>query len=148
MEYCISVWGDIICSSKLKPLDAIIKRAARHVLDQFSLPPYDLLRNLQWLDIVRRVKLSKVCFIYKILHGLVQGLEDGILKIKPLADRKYLTRQVVPVELEVDRPRINLYKNSVSFIGAKTWNEFGKFHNSPTYFSFRKTLKSDLLSDL
>lgn len=143
MDYGISVWG--ACSDGL--LELLQKQqylAARIVFQNFDFVntnPQDLCDALKWNSLKDRFKFVSCCIIYKSIHGLLPNyLCDQILYEFEVHD--YRTRGAINNDLHLPFPKIEKYKSSLFYNGAKEWNSLNNaIRDSHSILSFKRNYK-------
>ena len=115
IDYASTVWdgcGDI----HMKKLNSLYKRALKQVLPESSFTTQDRLNTLSLLPLNRYLNYNKCTLMHKILHGKSPGYLAKLFHYP-------VTRTRTPrTNLIIKRSRIDIYKTSLSFSGAKLWN--------------------------
>ena len=143
LDYGITVWG--LCSeSSRKLINKQQYLAARIILNNFDYDNYEgqqLCGELNWRSFQDRLEYMTCCTIYKCIHGLFPNyLSDHILYEFEVHD--YNTRGAINNDLYLPLPKIEKYKMSLFFYGAKIWNTLtNSLRDSSNILSFKKNYK-------
>ena len=121
-DYCDTVWGN--CCQKYKNiLQRLQNRCARIVSGNFdyTVSPKLIIEELGWQQLEERRRFHLATLTYKCLNSAApQYLANKFTFCNQIHQRN--TRSHKNQNLYVPRPRTEKFKQSLSFIGAKTWN--------------------------
>ena len=124
MDYCITVWGNC-AKTHLSIIQKLQNRAARILTGKYDYnlyPSSTLIRDMKWMSISQR-------FIY-FISILMYNCNNNPNLYKPLSNclcfvadkHNYPTRVSKNKALKLPLPRTEIYKKSVTYSGAKIWN--------------------------
>ena len=115
IDYCSTVW-DGSSEVHLKRLDSLYRRAAKQILPDPTLTTDEKLHKLHILPLNKHLIFNKGVVMYKIWADTVpRYLSDLFTK----AQSRYTNSRN---NFTVPRPRLDIYKTSLSFSGASLWN--------------------------
>ena len=137
IDYACTVWGS--CSKTNKDLILRLqKRAARIVSNRFDFindRGMDILNDLGWQTLEQRRNYFLANLMYKCIHGFApQWLTNNILMACESHDR--VTRTSASMNVQVPRPKLEIFRNSFQYSGAVVWN------NLPEHIKEASTLES------
>ena len=138
IDYASTVWDG--CSDAcIKRLNSLHRRAAKLILPKRSDSTDERMKELGMLPLRKQLLFNKGVLMHKIQQSSApQYLTD---LFSPAASPYSSSRN----SLLVPRPRLDIFKNSLSFSGAKLWNALPKeVTGSPTTPTFRGRLKKHL----
>ena len=140
LDYCNTVWGNTT-KTNLDRLHRLQKRAARLIFDDYISPSSELLRKLHWLPFAERVNHNKAVMMYKCMNNRTPSYLQNMFS--PQSNSRYKLRSEEHRNLSVPRPRIEMYKNSFSYSGAKIWNSLPtNVRNSDNLNVFKRKINS------
>ena len=119
LDYCDTIWGNCNQSNEHKMV-RLQKCAARLILDDTSSSSSELLNKLKWQSFPERVKFHKACLVYKSLNDLAPEYLKEIFSSNR-SSTNYNLRNNTNM-LHVPKANTELFKKSLTFSGAKTWN--------------------------
>ena len=113
IDYASTCW-DLASQNCLKPLQRLYKRSLKLILLKPSSLCLDDYKSLNILPFEHRCRFNKGVFMFKIMNHLSP----------PYLFEKFQTLTVRNrCSIFVPRPRTDLFMSSLSFSGAKLWNE-------------------------
>ena len=121
LDYCCTIWGN----ANEELMETVIKfqkRAARCILDKDTdTPSEEMFLELKWMKFPERVIYQKAILMYKISNNLApQYLQDLFTHTTDIHQRAL--RSTSNNLLYVPKPKMELYRNSLSYSGSKIWN--------------------------
>ena len=142
IEYCCVVWGN---SSNLNAykIEKMQRRACKLILGKDYTTLVDARNQLDILSFEESISFNKAKVMFKIatnaapiyltdlfqMRGDMQNLNSSQLNLRSTSNRNFL----------IPKPKINLFKNSLSYSGALVWNSIPLWiKNSDTIQSFSK----------
>ena len=98
------------------------KRAARCILDKDTdTPSEEMFSELKWMKFPKRVIYQKAILMFKISNNLApQYLQDLFTHTTNIHQRAL--RSTSNNLLYIPKPKMELYRNSLSYSGSKIWN--------------------------
>ena len=139
VEYCSSVW-DPHTGTKINQLEAVQRRAARFVFNNFSreVRVTPMLQELEWVPLSERRARAKTTILYKALNDLIDIPTDH------LSQTQSQTRQ--PNNFFIPFARTDIYKHSYFLSSIRLWNALPlTVRTSSTLSSFSSSLLSETL---
>ena len=134
---CGSTLWDSASNNSLKPLHSLYKRALKLILlKQSSLEQNDY-NLLNILPLHTRLKYNKGMYMQKIMAG---NAPPSLTRLFPINSSREQNKINIP------RPRIDLFKSSLTFSGASLWNSLPLSVKSRSNYSFKKYYISYLTS--
>ena len=115
IDYCSTVW-DGSSEVHLKRLDSLYRRAAKQILPDPSLTTDQKLHKLQILPLNKHLLFNKGVTMHKVWN---QSVPEYLKCLFSKAQSKYQNSRQ---NLALPRPRIDIYKTSLSFSGPSLWN--------------------------
>ena len=133
LTYSSTVW-DGCCENTFKQLNSIHRRAVKHLTNNHTLSTDDKLKAIKILPLKKHLEFKKIVMIHKIYNDQTpKYLSNFITKA---TDRYSSMNLIVP------KPKLDLYKTSLSFSGSNLWNNIPDRLKSKTSFnSFKRELK-------
>ena len=121
LDYCCTIWGN----ANEELMETVIKfqkRAARCILDKDTdTPSEEMFSELKWMKFPERVIYQKAILMFKISNNLApQYLQDLFTHTTDIHQRAL--RSTSNNLLYVPKPKMELYRNSLSYSGSKIWN--------------------------
>ena len=128
IDYACSIWGN--CAQADKELILRLqKRAARIVsgnYDYINCRGMDILNSLNWQTLDDRRSYYLCTLMYKCIHGTApQWLSNPILMACEAHDVH--TRSAESLNVVIPKPRLEVFRNSFQYAGAKAWNDLPSF---------------------
>jgi hypothetical protein len=104
-----------------------------------------VLQSLHWLPVAQRIKFKVLSLTFKSLHGeSAEYLRDLLHEHVPSRD----LRSARKLNLVVPKTKLNYGKRSFSYAAPILWNNLPlEIKLSPTFFSFKRKLKTHLFSE-
>ena len=132
LDYCSTVWGN--CTKE--NLDRIIKfqkRAARPILDKdINAPSRELFQQLGWFCFDERIEYRTAVLVYKSLHSFAPGYLSRKCRYKQNSHHASL-RSVSAKSLNVPKPNLDLFYQTLSYSVPKIWNSLPEIvRSAPT----------------
>ena len=123
LSYCNIVWGQ--CNETLKDkLQALQNKAARSIakVKYEDADHHNLLGQFGWLSVLNLIRLDMGIFMYKCQNG---SMPDSITRLYTTVDNihSYHTKSVDMGNLHIPRLVHNYAQSSLSYTGAKLWNQ-------------------------
>ena len=119
-DYCSLVW-DIGNAYSLEKLQKMQNRAARVITGKsYDVRSKDILQELSWQPLMERWGNNKAIFMHKVANGEYLEKISNLFVVKN-NDNYNLRNNGIDYTLE--KPRTNFLKKSISYCGAKMWNE-------------------------
>ena len=133
LTYASTVW-DGCSENTFKQLNSIHRRAVKHLTNNHTLSTDDKLKAMKILPLKKHLEFKKIAMIHKIYNDQTpEYLSNFITKA---TDRYSSMNLIVP------KPKLDLYKTSLSFSGSNLWNNILDRLKSKTSFnSFKRELK-------
>ena len=97
----------------LKKLNAIYRRAVKHLIFEPGLPTDEKLKKLKLLPLDKHLEYNKLILIHKTIHGKTPSYLTNLIQKS--------TIRLDTINLITPRARIDLYKTSLAFSGTKLW---------------------------
>ncbi len=138
LDFCNTIWGNGT-KVNLEKVLRLQKRAARMIFDDYVSASADLFAKLKWLPIEKRVAHNKAVMVYKCLNYTcsMPVYMENVFQYE--SNARYSLRSEEQRKLIVPRPRIDMYKQSFSYSGAKIWNSLpASVRNSESIAIFKK----------
>ena len=136
MDYCSTIWGNTT-ESELAKLHRLQKRAARMIFDDYTSPSVVLFKKLHWLPLKKRIEHNKAVLMYKCLNYHLPAFMSDLFTYR--ANSSYLLRSEEQNLLIVPRPRLEIFRHSFMYSGAKLWNSLPvSLRQSKSVRSFKK----------
>ena len=128
IDYESTLW-DLASKNSLKPLYSLYKRALRLILlKQSSLEQNDY-NLLNILALHTRLKYNDGIYMQKIMAG---NAPPSLTRLFPINSSREQNKINIP------RPRIDLFKSSLTFSGASLWNSLPLSVKSRSNYLFKK----------
>ncbi len=118
LDYCSCVWG----SAQLE-LFKLQKRAARMIYDlptRTTTAP--LLKQLNWMPLIDRIKYRKAVMIFKCLNGLAPQIHDLFQFVGEVSCRSTCNSDKTMLYLAPGF-HLKVYTDSFEFSAAEAWNK-------------------------
>ena len=141
IDYSSTIW-DSCSEANLKRLNSLHRRAAKLVIGRDKVPNNtdDKLKLLGMLPLKKQLFLNKMVFMQKAILGQTPAyISDQFRFSSP-------PYESLKNSLYVPRPRVDIYKTSLSYSGAEAWNKLPKtLKSARSVASFRARLYRYLL---
>ena len=115
LDYASTVW-DGCSDNHMKKLNSLHRRAAKIILPNPLLSTDEKLKQLGILPLSKHLVYNKAVFMYKIWQQKVPEYISQLFHRSPSQYGKTNSMYIIPL------PRLDMYKSSLSFAGASTWN--------------------------
>ena len=137
IDYCSTVWGNVICKSDLKRLQRIQNSAMRIILECPARTHIcDMLKTLNWLNIEQRLFFNLCCQMWKITNRKSPSYLDNIAE-ECNKIHLYNTRAASRNDLHIT----NCHKNSLKANGSRAWNSLPiEIREQKNFKSFKSVL--------
>ena len=142
-SYCIALWSQ--CATvHLGRIFRLQKRFLRNILNDFNSSSNVLFDRLKWLTVYEYVEYQTAILMFKciVLGNVPDYIKD---MFSPAMQSRYnLRHQNV---LMVTRPRTEMLRKSLSYIGPEIWNNLPThLRDSMNIISFKNGLKEYIIS--
>ena len=119
-DYCSMIW-DNAANYNLQKLQKMQNRAARIVTgNNYDIPSKDLLHQLNWKMLEKRRGNKKALLMYKVKNGVAP---ESIQNLFVTSDNQDYSLRSNLINFRLDKPKRNFMKKSISYSGAKCWND-------------------------
>jgi len=138
IDYSSTVW-DGCSENTLKRLHSLHRRAAKLILPMRSDSAEERMRELDMLPLHKHLLYNKGVFMHKVTHSSAPQYLTDLFHPAASPYKKAERKLFVP------RPRIDMFKNSISYAGAHLWNDFpDHITQAPSMSTFRARLFTHL----
>lgn len=121
-EYCCVIWGNSSKSNMYK-IEKLQRRACKMILGKDYTSLEDARKQLNMLSFEELIFLNKAKVMFKATHGISPIYITEMFQIKSSGcDDTMTLRSDSNKNLKVPRPKVNMFKNSLSYSGALIWN--------------------------
>ena len=119
-DYCNMVWENT-AKYNLQKIQKMQNRAARILTgSSYDVPTTDLMRQLKWQTLEDRRDHKKALLMHKVKNGTAPDLIKNLFNI--CDNQNYSLRSNLN-NFKLDKPKRNFMKKSISYSGAKFWND-------------------------
>ena len=127
------------CSDVLKKrLNSLHKRAAKLILPDTTLTTDQKLKEMRIMSLQKQLEYNKGWFMYRILCNEAPGYISNLYTHTP--SRYSNSRNY---HLSLSRPRIDIFKTSISFSGVYLWNNLPlTVRSCQSLISFKRKLRA------
>ena len=140
IDYASTIW-DGSSDVHMKRLNSLNRRAAKYILPDPNLNTEQKLEQLEILPLSKQLLFNKGLVMYKIWN---KSLPRYLCQHFIQSDPQYTTSRL---NFTVPRPRIDIFKTSLSFSGAHFWNSLpNPVKQARTLSLFKKSLFRYLVS--
>ena len=141
IDYASTIW-DGAGEVHLKKLSSFHRRAAKLIRPDPLLTDQKL-SSLNMLPLHKHLLYNKGTFMYKLYSNC---LPNYLLQLLPkLKKPKYVSLRCM---VSVPKPRIDMYKTSLSYTGGALWNSLpSEIQNSPSLAIFKTRFNKHLILD-
>ena len=140
IDYASTIW-DGSSEVHLKRLNALNRRAAKYILPDQTLSTDEKLQKLKILPLSKRLLFNKGVTMFKAWN---KHLPRYLCQFFSQPASQYSTSRL---NFTVPKPRIDIFKSSLSFSGAHLWNKLPiHVKRSGTLSLFKKQLFKHLMS--
>jgi len=143
LDYASVVW-DGASDANFKELNTLHRRAAKLIFDKskYAINTDDKIRQLEMLPLSEHMKINKLMFVHKALCGRVPGYISALFQQSNRPKRMQREKLLIP------KPRLDIFKTSFSYSGAKLWNDLlPDIASSCSSQTFRNRLVISLLQN-
>ncbi len=118
-DYCSLVWSN--CSDQLiSKLQKMQNRAARVITGRsYETPSSEVLRELDWKPLIDHWEKNSLVFMYKAKRN---ELPENLMDLFEIKNNINYNLRSNGNEFTLQKPKTNFMKKSISYNGAKTWN--------------------------
>ena len=118
-DYCSLVWDT--CSNYLiENLQKLQNRAARVISGKtYEIRSREILSDLGWQPLEKRMKFKKAAFMYNIKHN---NLSKPMKDMFEISNNEFHNLRSNAVDFHIPKPKTNFMKKSISYSGALLWN--------------------------
>ena len=136
-DYCSVIWGSSTCSNTDK-ITKLQRRACKLILRNEYSNLEEAQNRLNMLSFSESVFLQKAKVMYKVSNNIAPEYLTDLFKMRESNSNSTLNlRSVSNKHFLIPKPKINLFKNSLSYSGALVWNSIPlDIKNSMTLNSF------------
>ena len=139
INYASSVW-DGAGELHLKKVDSLHRRAAKIIGRGLQLSTEDKQKQLKMLPLKKQLFFNKAVTMYKVWNESVPVYLSSIFR--KASERYHSTNFILPFT------RIDLFKRSLAFSGASTWNTLPvQIKNNQSLNSFKANLAENLFRE-
>ena len=115
IDYASVLWDG--CSDALfKPINSLHRRAAKLILPDPNLSTENKMETIGMLSLKNHLSYNKAVLMHKILNDKAPSY---LVQLFAEAPSRYFSFRR---NLTIPKPRLDIYKTSLSFSGAHTWN--------------------------
>jgi hypothetical protein len=140
IDYGSTMW-DGCAEVHMKKLNSLQRRAAKLILPDPSLSTDEKLEHIDIFSLKEQHLYNKGAFMFKVFNG---DVPEYILDLYSRSQSRYPNSRN---DLILPRPRIDLFKNSISFSGSFLWNSLPTNITSSTSIShYKKALRRHVLA--
>jgi hypothetical protein len=144
LDYCNTIWGNTTKSNKDKLL-RLQKRSARMIFNDYVSSSAELFTKLNWLPFEKRVERNKAVLVFKCTNSLVPAYMQ---KLFTYTNTVYSLRSEEQGNLAIPKAKTELFKNSISYSGAKIWNSLPpSIRQCKSLAQFKKHLNISFIHD-
>ncbi len=120
LHYCSCVWGSV----QLERIFKLQKRAARMIYDlPTRTPTTPLLKQLNWMPLMDRIKYRKAVMVFKFLNSLApQYMKDLFQFVGEVSCHSTLNSDKTKLYL-ASGSHLKVYTDSFEFSAAEAWNK-------------------------
>ncbi|MCG7879537.1 MAG: reverse transcriptase domain-containing protein [Candidatus Thiodiazotropha endolucinida] len=123
LDYCCAVWGNTT-HFNVQKLTRLQRRACKIILGNEYLHLEDARNRLKILSFDQSVFLHKAKIMYKVANNTAPSYLTDLFQMRNISSNDTLLnlRSVSNRNFLIPKPKINLFKNSLSYSGAIIWN--------------------------
>ena len=124
LEYCSVIWGSST-NINVQKMTKLQRRACKLILgDEYTSTHLDEARdNLKILSFDEIVFLNKAKIMYKVANNIAPSYLINLFQMRSASDDTITSlRSVTNKNFLIPKPKLNLFKNSLSYSGAIIWN--------------------------
>ena len=121
-DYCSVIWGSSTCSNTDK-ITKLQRRACKLTLKNQYSNLEEAQNRLNMLSFSESVFLQKAKVMYKVSNNIAPEYLTDLFKMRESKSYSTLNlRSVSNKHFLIPKPKINLFKKSLSYSGALVWN--------------------------
>ena len=122
IEYCSVIWGNST-NLNIKKMTKLQRRACKLILRSEYRHLDEACDHLKILSFNESVFLNKAKMMYKIANSIAPSYLINLFQIRNSSDDTISNlRSVTNRNFLIPKPKLNLFKNSLSYSGAIIWN--------------------------
>ena len=149
LDYAITLWG-FTSQLNLSRVQRLQNRAARIItgnFDYFNVRGIDIVKRLQWMNVIERRDYFVALTVFKCIHGMAPTyISDCITICNEVAvrDTRYSTSANL---LTLPYASLDIFKNSFAYRGPFIWNDLPHdIRKCATLSCFKTALKAHILN--
>ena len=149
LDYAITLWG-FTSQLNLSRVQRLQNRAARIItgnFDYFNVRGIDIVKRLQWMNVIERRDYFVALTVFKCIHGMAPTyISDCITICNEVAVRD--TRNSTSANLlTLPYASLDIFKNSFAYRGPFIWNDLPHdIRKCATLSCFKTALKAHILN--
>ena len=118
-DYCSLVW-DTCRNYLIENLQKLQNRAAGFISGKmYETRSREILSDLGWQPLEKRMKFKKAAFMYNIKHN---NLSKPMKDMFEISNNEFHNLRSNAVDFHIPKPKTNFMKKSISYSGALLWN--------------------------
>ena len=122
IEYCSAIWGNST-NLNIKKMTKLQRRACKLILGSEYSHLDEACNHLRILSFNESVFLNKAKMMYKIANNIAPSYVINLFQMRNSSDDTISSlRSVTNRNFLIPKPKLNLFKNSLSYSGAIIWN--------------------------
>ena len=122
LEYCSVIWGNST-TFNIQKMTKLQRRACKLILGNEYTQLEEACDNLKILSFDEIVFLNKAKMMYKIAYNIAPSYLINLFQMRNVSDDTISSlRSVANKNFLVPKPKLNLFKNSLTYSGAIIWN--------------------------
>ena len=122
LEYCSVIWGNST-NVNIQKMTKLQRRACKLILGDEYTHLDEARDNLKILSFDEIVFLNKEKVMYKIANNIAPSYLINLFQMRSASDDTITSlRSVTNKNFLIPKPKLNLFKNSLSYSGAIIWN--------------------------
>jgi hypothetical protein len=135
IDYCNIIWGGT-SKQNIQSILLLQKRACKIILGYQYTNFQEAMKSINALSIHHRILLQKAKFMYKVNKGLVPEYILSMFEHRTTGEN---LRNVCDLDYNIPRPKMELFKTSMSYSGPMIWNKIpASIRNSNSIQNFSK----------
>lgn len=135
IDYCNIIWGGT-SKQNIQSILLLQKRACKIILGYQYTNFQEAMKSINALSIHLRILLQKAKFMYKVNKGLVPEYILSMFEHRTTGEN---LRNVCDLDYNIPRPKMELFKTSMSYSGPMIWNKIpASIRNSNSIQNFSK----------
>ena len=122
LEYCSVIWGNST-NVNIQKMTKLQRRACKLILGDEYTHLDEARDNLKILSFDEIVFLNKAKVMYKVANNIAPSYLINLFQMRSASDDTITSlRSVTNKNFLIPKPKLNLFKNSLSYSGATIWN--------------------------